>query len=62
MVGRDRPDALEEAVRLRERAAVRVLMPYLTASDTGDADFDEAPYPEQRAAHVLALLGVGNPA
>lgn len=55
-------DALAEAVRLRERPEVRVLLPFLTASDTGDDEYDEAPYPEQRAARVLALLeAVGDP-
>ena len=48
--------ALHEAVRLRERADIRALMPFLTASETGSAEYDEAPYPEQRAAYVLRLL------
>lgn len=48
--------AFAEAVRLRERADIRALMPFLTASETGAVEYDEAPYPEQRAAYVLRLL------
>lgn len=48
--------AFGEAVRLRARPDLVALMPFLTASETGHAEFDDAPYPEQRAAYVLALL------
>lgn len=48
--------AFDEAVGLRGQAAVRVLMPFLTASETGAVEYDDAPYPEQRAAYVLRLL------
>jgi hypothetical protein len=49
--------ALAEAARLRQIAAIRALLPFLTARETGDAEYDEAPYPEQRAMRVLRLLG-----
>lgn len=49
--------AFEEAVRLRARADVMALLPFLTASETGDEIYDAAPYPEQRAARVLELIG-----